>query len=111
MPGIRLHHASLRNCTVAVECARGYAQPYNCPLCNVTHRYKTVHLTLDAEGDVIVSSTPKGRSVWDDIKDVPNLPFTYANDVKKPPALILAMNGNSGLDTTELHAHPFEGRR
>lgn len=104
MPGIRLHHAELRNCTVAVECVRGYAQPYSCPLCNVTHRYKTVHLNLDNEGDVIVST-----GVWEDLRDVPGLPFTYDADVASPPALIIGMNGQSAAPT--IHPHPFEGRR
>jgi len=106
MPGIRLHHETLRNCTVAVECKRGYRKPFVCPLCNVTHNYKTVHLTLDNEGDVVVST-----GVWKkDLKGHPNLGFTYENDVEKPPALIIG-----GPDTDrvakEILAHPYEGRR
>jgi hypothetical protein len=108
MPGIKLHHETLRNCTVAVECQRGYRAPYNCPLCNVTHNYKTVHLNLDNEGDVIVST-----GVWNtDLKDHPNLPFIYADDVKKPPALIIGMNGDGGQQAArDILAHPYEGRR
>lgn len=106
MSGIRLHHDTLRNCTVAVECKRGYRQPYQCPLCNVIHTHKTVHLTLDNEGDVVVST-----GVWNkDLKNHPNLHLAYANDVASPPALVIG-----GPDTDraamEILAHPYEGRR
>lgn len=106
MPGVRLHHETLRDCTIAVECKRPYKQPYLCPLCNVTHLFKTVHLTLDAEGDVVVST-----GVWNtDLKQHPNLQLAYANDVANPPALIIG-----GPDTDrvamEILAHPYEGRR
>lgn len=104
MPGVRLHHETLQNCVVAVEASRPYPQPYNCPLCGTVHFHKMIHLNLDNEGDVIVS-----KEAWAEIKDVPNLPFTAENEVGKPPALILGLNGEK-LDV-EVHEHPFEGRR
>ena len=106
MGGIKLHHESARNSVVAVECFRTYQGPYDCPLCGIVHHHKTVHLHLDNEGDVIVS-----RGVWDDLKDVPLLPFSYGADVKKPPAVILSMNGPAPDGEREIIHHAFEGRR
>jgi hypothetical protein len=107
MPSVRLHHESLRApATVAVECARGYVQPYQCPLCGTTHMHKTVHLNLDDKGDVIVS-----KEVWKEIKDVPDLPFKAANEIKKPPKIILSLNDYDGPKTEHLHRHEFRGRR
>lgn len=104
MAGVRLHHSSLASCTVAVEAVRSYKQPFACPLCAVTHQFKTVHLTLDNSGDVIVS-----KQVWLELKDLPGLPLEAMNDVKKPPALVLSMNG--GVQAVEVTHVPFEGRR
>lgn len=107
MPGIRLHHESLTApATVAVECARGYRQPYQCPLCGTTHMHKTVHLNLDNKGDVIVS-----KGVWEDLKDVPDLPFTVANEVKKPPKVLLSLEDYDGPKPELIHPHRFAGRR
>ena len=102
-----MHHETLTNATIAVECKRGYRQPYQCPLCNVTHNYKTVHLTLDSNGDVIVS-----KGVWNkDLKNHPNLPVTVKNEVSKPPALIIGGNGTAQKAAEEILHHPYEGRR
>jgi hypothetical protein len=107
MPGIRLHHESLKApATVAVECARGYRQPYQCPLCGTTHNFKTVHLRLNGKGDVIVS-----KGVWKDLKDVPGLPFRIANEIKNPPKTVLSLENYEGPQTRDLHHHRFEGRR
>jgi hypothetical protein len=107
MPGIRLHHESLTApSVVAVEVARGYAQPYQCPLCGTTHQYKTVHLNLDNKGDVIVS-----KGVWEDLKDVPMLPFTIGNEVKKPPKTLLSLDNYDGPKPERIHHHQFQGRR
>lgn len=106
MPGIRLHHDTLRNATVAVECFRSYVGPFICPLCQTTHHHKTVHLNLDNEGDVIVSHV-----AWEkDLKDVPNLPFTIDGQVIKPPPMILSL-GAEQKETPQLIHLPFKGRR
>lgn len=108
MPGIRLHHETLAApSVVAVECARGYAQPYVCPLCSTTHQHKTVHLRLDGDGNVIVS-----KGVWADLKDVPGLPFAIANEVRKPPKIILSLDPQVPTDVPiDVHPHRFAGRR
>ena len=109
MPGIRLHHETERNCVIAVEAVRPYAKWAQarelCPLCGIPHAFKTVHLTLDNNGDVIVS-----KEVWAELKDLPGLPFTPENQVKKPPKLIIGMNGGPS-ERPKILAHQFEGRR
>lgn len=106
--GIRIHHESARNCTVAVEAHRAYANPegYMCPLCGVVHFHKMVHLNLDNNGDVIVS-----KGVWNtDLKDLPMSPFTVTNEVKKPPKHVLSLDGGS-KPRDDILTHPFQGRR
>jgi hypothetical protein len=109
MSGVRIHHTGgLANVGIAVEAVRPYlkgAQALEmCPRCGIPHAFKTVHLNLDNEGDVIVS-----KEVWAELKDLPGLPFEVANEVAKPPALIIGMNGYK-VDETIKH-HPFNGRR
>lgn len=105
MPGIRLHHPTLRNATLAIEVARGYFTPFDCPTCKRTHLFKTVHLRLDGNGDVIVSHVAWER----DLRDTPNMPLEYVNTVGQPPGLIL--NFNSAAEEETVHHLPFEGRR
>lgn len=107
MPSLRLHHDSLvAPAVVAVECARGYRQPYQCPLCGQTHQHKTVHLRLDGNGDVLVT-----KEVWDDLKDVPDLPFTQNSTKRKPPKVTLSLNEYEGPTPELIHPHRFAGRR
>ncbi len=102
--GVRLHHKTLKNCVLAIEAVRPYKEPYQCPLCGMIHLNKTVHLTLDGNGDVIVS-----KVAWKELKDLPGLPLEVANEVTKPPALILSLNGERTV--VDIHEIPFEGRR
>lgn len=97
MPGVRLHHPTLRSCTFTVEdVLRPYRTPYTCPVCSVahnapvTHSHKTYHLDLDSEGDIIVSET-----VFAHLKTLPGLAgLLPKNEVQKPPDLVVGMNGN-----------------
>jgi predicted RNA-binding Zn-ribbon protein involved in translation (DUF1610 family) len=53
---VRIHHPTLRNCIFTVaEPARTYETPFPCPMCGISHVYKTHHLVLDANGDTVVS--------------------------------------------------------
>jgi hypothetical protein len=66
MAGVRLHHPELRNCTYTVT---NYAVPLKAPMfcwaCSggtegasprtVVHTFKTIHLDIDAVGDVVVA--------------------------------------------------------
>jgi hypothetical protein len=72
----------------------------------VPHAFKTVHLNLDNDGDVIVS-----KEAWAELKELPGLPFEVANEVKKPPPLIIGMTGYQPDEVPPILHHPFEGRR
>ncbi len=54
--GVRLHHPDLRNCVLTIAEARMYPNPegFACPTCQVTHLFKTHHITLDSNGDAVV---------------------------------------------------------
>lgn len=53
--GVRLHHPGLRNCIFTVaQLSKPYPVPFDCPMCGVTHIYKTFHLNLNENGDVCV---------------------------------------------------------
>jgi hypothetical protein len=53
--GVRLHHPSLKNCVLTVAEGRKYpGGGFKCPLCGLTHIWKTHHLVLDQHGNVVV---------------------------------------------------------
>jgi len=66
MPGVRLHHPLLRNCTFTItNYAVRLKAPMFCWSCSgglegssprtIIHEYKTIHLNIDAVGDVVVA--------------------------------------------------------
>lgn len=60
MPGVRLRHPTLRNCTYTlIHQGRPIRakEPIVCLVCGMTHHHKTYHLALDALGEVVVSET------------------------------------------------------
>lgn len=62
MPGVRLHHPDLRNCTYTlIHFGRPLTAPMMCWVCNQIHIDKTYHLGLDQVGDVVVSETVYAR--------------------------------------------------
>ena len=89
MPGIRLHHAVLRNCVLVCpsdEISRG---PHLCSLCNEVHIVRTRHLRLDEYGDVIVSPVIFRRMKRAGLH---NYGLTIANEVKRPPTQTISLN-------------------
>lgn len=79
MPGVRIHHRTRRDCVVQIP-HLGRQTPSGPKLYNVT---------LDAEGDAIVSET-----VWQRVQEALGLlgqpsVFLVMNQVQEPPALIL----------------------
>ncbi len=93
--GVRLFHESLRNCVyVVVHPTKGYKHPYLCPTCNKQHERKSIHLNLDSEGSVIVSS-----GVLEDLRQAGMPGLTIANEVTNPPMQTLFMGSQ---------AHAFE---
>jgi hypothetical protein len=64
--GVRLHHPELRNCVFTITnyaqrlvvpmfCAQCSGGPEGQSLRNVIHEFKTIHLNIDAVGDVVVA--------------------------------------------------------
>lgn len=93
MPGIRLHHRTLRagegaKLTFVVELPRPEGsvwQPKACSHCQKTHDEKCLHLHLDSNGDVIV-----GTKTWRTWKSHLELAgFCLLNEVPKPPDLLI----------------------
>jgi len=65
-----------------VELEQEYPEPYDCPSCSKIHNRKAVHLRLDADGDVIVSSP-----VYESLKIVFFAGLEIMNEVEKPPVM------------------------
>jgi hypothetical protein len=100
MPGIRLQHPTARSARyTVVEPEVPYTSTFTCTPpelggCGGTHLFKTHHLNLDSEGNVIVST-----GVYARIKDRLALDgFILGNEVAKPPPIGLSMDA-SGLNT------------
>lgn len=64
---------------------RPYTEPFQCPAppdgCGTIHLFKTYHFRLDETGAGIVSI-----EIVERLKRIPGQPFTFTNEVKKPPA-------------------------
>lgn len=104
--GVRIQHPTERNCVFTlVDASRPYREPYFCVACAGTegavdrhiggrllrgkvHRFKTYHINLDETGAAIVS-----QEIVDRLKRLPVQPFAIANEVKRPPAQRLALDG------------------
>lgn len=93
MAGVRVQHATARNCRFTiVENDRPYPVPYTCTPpefggCGVTHLFKTHHLNLGEDGAVIV-----GDELYKKIKHLLVLNgFAETNVVKKPPTMGVGM--------------------
>lgn len=87
MPGVRLLHATARNCVVTIEHPQRPIPSMLCPTCNVRHTLKTYHLWLDDSGGTIVSET-----VYRRLQEcgLPNL--AVESEVVKPPTQTIGFN-------------------
>lgn len=102
MPGIRLHHPTLRagegtTLTYVVELPQPMLTQRTCQACLKVHANKAIHLRLDAEGDVIVSPEVYvalqsaflgGMEV---VNEVPNPPPMFLGAVEKDKERIVEM--------------------
>lgn len=95
MPGIRVHHPTLRGGTYVVEGGRPYPQPSPCPRCPVdftgtprTHYHKAHHIDLDGEGYAIVS-----EGVLEELRGLGMAGLSIENEVKAPPPLVIGAGG------------------
>ena len=126
MPGVRLHHPTLRaaegaTLTYVVELPLDYATGNKpgardrgnepCPTCSdpwgmtkkvVTHRRKALHLWIDAKGDVIVAP-----AIFEQLKTVPTMAgLVLVEEVKTPPPLrIGAVNRDKARIVTATSEH------
>lgn len=89
MSGVRIQHTTERNVTFTlVDGKRPYQHPIDCPVCHRVHTFKTYHIALDETGAAIVS-----LEIAERIKALPNSGFAVTNEVRKPPPLIVGLNG------------------
>lgn len=87
MPGVKLHHPDLRNCTYTlIHDGRALRQPMACYVCGITHHHKTYHLGLDAGGNVVVS-----EEVFKNLEEAGLDELQAKSELKKPPAQRLDM--------------------
>jgi hypothetical protein len=91
LAGIRLHHPTLFACTFVVELETDFAsrRPRACPSCSQPnapkfHDRKSVHLRLDANGDVIVSA-----DVYLSLVPVFLAGMEVVNEIEKPPTQMM----------------------
>ena len=116
MSGIRLHHPSFRaaegtTLTYVVELPLSFtvtkeggrdrsAEP--CPRCAKPHRNKSLHLDIDANGDVIVAP-----AIYAQLQTVPTMAgLEMVNEVKSPPPLFI---GAVPKDKSRIVEAPLSG--
>lgn len=114
MPGIRLHHDTYKasvgkTLTYVIETGQPYKRGYyDCNECGKRHARKAVHLSLDHNGDTIVS-----KEVYANLrKKLKGMPTTYLeaaglrveNEVESPPPLMV---GAVALDKREIIELPL----
>lgn len=89
MPGIRIQHPSLRNCTYTlIHYGRPLKTIIHCRVCGLEHHHKTYHLALDSAGEVIVSET-----VYQRLKEAGLEELRAASEVARPEAQRIVLNG------------------
>lgn len=94
MAGIRVQHPTARSCRFTVIDKRApYPVPFRCSPpefggCGSTHDFKAHHLNLDETGSAIVS-----EGVFERISGILAANgFRVANEVEKPPTLLIGIN-------------------
>ena len=85
MPGVRVHHPTLRSGRYTVETPRQqYGVPYACPICKRLHYYKAHHIELDDNGNGIVS-----EGVLEELRYAGMAGLEIVNEVPKPPPVTI----------------------
>ena len=85
MPGIRLHHPTLRSCVYVVEdYLTPYTVPYLCGTCKETHQNKALHISLDPEGYTILA-----EPVYERLRRCGMAGMVVDNEVANPPPTTL----------------------
>lgn len=90
MAGVRIVHATKRNCWYRViDGERPYAgEQAPCPYCGVPHTHKTYHFRLDDQGAAIVSP-----EIVERLKALAQgNPFSIGEEVSHPPSQVLGLH-------------------
>lgn len=107
MAGLRIKHDKIINRTLTiVDKSRPYTSAFECPVCHLTHIFKTYHVEVDGEGAAIVS-----LEVWERIQSLENHGFSLTNEVAKPPARTLRVgfaNQRAIVDVSGREIHSVE---
>lgn len=85
MPGVRIHHIDLRNCTLLVEHPGEIKKLFRTKYKGRVA--KDYHIKLDNEGNCIVSET-----VWTRLQEAGVKDFIVLNTVEDPPAQVVGIN-------------------
>ena len=89
MPGVRIQHPSLRNCTYTlIHEGRPLRAAIRCSVCGLTHHHKTYHLALDGAGEVVVS-----EAVFERLKEAGLDELRPLGGVRNPEPQRIVMNG------------------
>ena len=92
MAGIRIQHSTERNTAFTlVDPNRPLTEPWECPVCHLTHVFKTYHLQLDAAGATIVS-----EEVLERLKAIGGQPFSFGEVVDRPPKQTISIKSAGG---------------
>lgn len=100
--GVRIRHASERNCIYTLVSSRTLRAPMQCPTCGREHVQKTYHIRLDDQGTGIVSP-----EVWAKLRRIPDSGFTNDGTVGTPPAQGVSVRSQllfNGSEMTEVAA-------
>ena len=81
---IRLRHPTLQDVNFTVVHHRQYRRPLFCAVCAEVHTFKTYHLKLDSQGEVVVS-----KDIWGRLAELDGLPLRRVGNVRKPEPQIL----------------------
>ena len=103
MSGLRVRHATERNCVLTlVDGRRVLSPPHLCGVCLRSHDRKTYHIRLDDQGAAIVS-----REIWQRLSVMPSHgSFTLVGPIAKPPPQTTSINRSVSFSGAEMAEVP-----
>ena len=101
MAGYKIHHKTVKGGVVtATDFTRPYGEPIKCVSCNTIHHAKTYHLSLDENGDAVVSeSIMNNLTRMKVIGTTKKAQFVVDTTVDHPKPINLGMGRGGGLTT------------
>lgn len=89
MPGVQVHHATLRNQTLVLEHPdQPYPEPFACSVCETFHTNKAIHLRFDGVGDCVVA-----EEAWVNIEPLVAGQVTATKVIPQPEPMVIGMTG------------------